>query len=50
MQEIASDVYRNRTDWVKKSIINVARSGKFSSDRAIADYAEDVWNVPFVKR
>ena len=50
MQEIVSDVYRNRTDWIKKSIINVARSGKFSSDRTIADYAKDVWNVPFVKR
>ena len=50
MQEIVSEVYRNKTDWVKKSIINVAKSGKFSSDRTIADYAKDVWNVPFVKR
>ena len=49
-QDIVSEVYSNKTDWVKKSIINVARSGKFSSDRTIADYAKDIWNVPFVDR
>jgi starch phosphorylase len=32
-------------DWVASSILNVARMGFFSSDRAIRDYAEHVWNV-----
>jgi starch phosphorylase len=31
--------------WARKAIINVAASGKFSSDRTIADYATDIWNV-----
>lgn len=45
MQDIVSDTYRNRADWTKKSIINVAKSGKFSSDRTIRDYGKDIWKV-----
>ncbi len=44
-QDMVSKAYANRTDWTKKSIINVARSGKFSSDRAIREYAKDIWKV-----
>jgi len=44
-QDIVSKAYANSTDWTKKSIINVARSGKFSSDRAIREYAKDIWKV-----
>jgi len=32
--------------WTRKSIINVSRMGKFSSDRSIKEYAKDIWNVP----
>ena len=32
-------------EWARKAILNVAGSGKFSSDRTIAVYAADVWNV-----
>jgi starch phosphorylase len=32
-------------EWARKAILNVAGSGKFSSDRAIAEYATDIWNV-----
>ena len=31
--------------WTRMSILNSARSGKFSSDRAIAEYCDDIWNV-----
>ncbi len=40
-----SKTYRDHTDWTKKSIINVAKSGKFSSDRTIEEYAKDIWGV-----
>jgi starch phosphorylase len=46
MQDIVSREYLDRTTWTKKSITNVAKSGKFSSDRAVAEYAGDIWNVP----
>jgi starch phosphorylase len=40
--------YRNPTEWMKKSIINIAHSGKFSSDRTISEYATDIWGIrPF---
>jgi len=38
-------LYQNRDEWVKKAILNVARIGKFSSDRAITEYAEDIWKI-----
>ncbi len=31
--------------WTKKSILNIAASGKFSSDRTISEYAREIWNV-----
>jgi starch phosphorylase len=39
-------MYLNKNEWTKKSIINVSQSGYFSSDRAIREYAKDIWNVP----
>jgi starch phosphorylase len=41
--------YLNEDAWTVKSIYNVARIGKFSSDRTIAEYAKDIWNVHQVK-
>jgi starch phosphorylase len=38
--------YRDSAGWIKKSIINVAESGKFSSDRTVKEYARDIWDVP----
>jgi len=40
-----SDLYRNADEWARKAILNVASSGKFSSDRTIAEYAREIWNV-----
>ena len=37
--------YRDKDQWSQKSILNVARSGHFSSDRAVREYAEDIWHV-----
>ena len=36
--------YLNSAHWTKKAILNVARSGKFSSDRAVSDYNRLIWN------
>jgi starch phosphorylase len=41
----ADNLYKDRNAWVKTAIINIARMGKFSSDRAINEYARDIWKV-----
>ncbi|KAJ1814508.1 Non-essential glycogen phosphorylase [Coemansia sp. RSA 2598] len=43
------DAYRNREEWITKSILSVARMSKFSSDRSIQEYAEEVWNIEPVR-
>jgi starch phosphorylase len=37
--------WHNRNTWARMSILNSARSGKFSSDRSIAEYCDEIWNV-----
>ncbi len=44
-QERVDVVYRDRTSWLKKSVLNIARVGKFSSDRTITQYAREIWNL-----
>ncbi len=39
------DSYADQEEWARRAILNVASSGKFSSDRTIAEYAKDIWNV-----
>jgi starch phosphorylase len=39
------DLYADSDEWVRKTILNVAGSGKFSSDRTIAEYAGQIWEV-----
>jgi glycogen phosphorylase len=39
------DLYANPQDWARKVILNVANSGRFSSDRTIAEYAAEIWHV-----
>jgi starch phosphorylase len=38
-------LYAEPNAWARKAILNVAASGKFSSDRTIAEYATDIWKV-----
>lgn len=44
-QERVAGVYKNQDEWTRMAVLNVARSGKFSSDRAIREYAENIWKV-----
>lgn len=44
-QEEAARTYRNQEEWTRRSILSTAGMGKFSSDRSIAEYARDIWDV-----
>ena len=44
-QEDVDRVYRDQTEWTRRSIMYTAGSGKFSSDRTIREYADDIWDV-----
>ncbi len=44
-QDEVSAAWQDRDHWSHMSILNTARSGKFSSDRAIAEYCDDIWDV-----
>jgi starch phosphorylase len=39
------DEYRQQDRWIGKAIVNVARVGRFSSDRTVAEYARDIWGI-----
>ena len=47
-QDRVSQAYKDAENWTRTSIINVARMGKFTSDRSIAQYCEDVWHTSAV--
>merc|ERR1712002_7421 len=44
-QDDVSDLYQKPAEWTKKAIMNIASSGKFSSDRTIAEYGREIWGV-----
>jgi starch phosphorylase len=44
-QDTVAAAWQDKDAWSRMSILNSARSGKFSSDRAIAQYCDDIWNV-----
>jgi len=48
-QDRVSSAYSDQKDWVRMSILNVARMGKFSSDRSIREYCKSIWNIKPVK-
>ena len=45
MQDAIDQVYRDHDQWTRMSIMSVAGSGKFSSDRTIEEYARDIWGI-----
>ncbi len=44
-QEKLAEAYKDKRGWAKKALINIANSGKFSSDRTIEDYVRDIWHI-----
>ena len=48
-QDRVDAAYRDRARWNRMSLVNIARSGRFSSDRAVMEYARDIWHVNPVK-
>ncbi|WP_410207786.1 glycogen/starch/alpha-glucan phosphorylase [Fusobacterium sp.] len=48
-QQIINKEYNDRMDWARKSLKNIANAGKFSSDRTIKEYADEIWHIVPVK-
>ncbi len=44
-QQRVSDLFRDRRAWARRALLNVARIGYFSSDRAIREYAQEIWGL-----
>ena len=44
-QDRVDATYRDEKKWNTMSLVNIARSGRFSSDRAVSEYANDIWHV-----
>jgi starch phosphorylase len=47
-QKRVAQIYQNKTQWTKKSILNTAAAGKFSTDRTMREYNQQIWNLPQV--
>jgi starch phosphorylase len=45
-QQLVDRAYHDQDDWHRRALLNVARMGKFSSDRAILEYAREIWGIP----
>lgn len=48
-QKNIQNKYQNTNQWYKSTLINIARSGKFSSDRTIEEYAKEIWELPKIE-
>ncbi len=43
--ERANEAFKNQAGWYRRAVINIAKSGVFSSDRSIKEYAENIWHI-----
>ena len=48
-QERVSELYQNKTKWQRMCLMNIANSGKFTSDRTIQQYAKEIWHLKKVR-
>ncbi len=48
-QDLVDATYRDAKKWNRMSLVNIARSGRFSSDRAVMEYAKDIWHIEPVR-
>jgi starch phosphorylase len=48
MQKEVGAKWRDPAGWWRSSLLNIANIGWFSSDRAVREYAEEIWRVPLV--
>ena len=44
-QDAAAECFRDQRRWTRMSVLNVARMGRFSSDRAVSEYADGIWGI-----
>ncbi|ATA20091.1 starch phosphorylase [Gibbsiella quercinecans] len=49
MQDRVDEVYSNQDDWTRRTVLNIANMGYFSSDRTIQEYADEIWHIEPIK-
>ncbi|WP_249028879.1 glycogen/starch/alpha-glucan phosphorylase [Tannockella kyphosi] len=49
-QKRVEELYKDRTKWARICLVNIAKSGYFSSDRTIGQYAKEIWHIEPVKK
>lgn len=48
-QDKVDELYRHPDEWTRRTVLNIANMGYFSSDRTIQEYADEIWNIKAVK-
>jgi len=43
------EAYKDKKSWTQKSLVNIAKAGVFSADRAIREYAQNIWHIKPIK-